>query len=87
MVRNLRRRVEALEKAWTAELNNRQAIAEKALNGLQPATLELFISAFGAEREGRVLSGDESAAKQAYAKAVSNECHWAGYSSAAGFES
>jgi phage terminase large subunit-like protein len=87
MMRNLLRKITALEKAQTAERDHRPSIAKSALSRLRPAELQQLISAFGAERAGRALSGNESAAKQAYTKALSRECHWAGYPSTAGFES
>lgn len=86
MMRNIRRRIEALESAWAAEHIRRQMIAKRALRWLQPAEIELLISVFGAEREDRDLSKDESAAKQSYARALSRVCCSAGYSSARGFE-
>lgn len=85
-MRNLRRRIEALEKARSTVRHDRQLIAKKALSWLWLPELERLISAHGAEREGRELSGEESAAKQAYTQALTRECRWAGYPSIAGFE-
>jgi len=76
---NLRRRIEALEKARTAACNDRQLIAKKALTWLWLPEREQLISAHGAEREGRELSEAESAAKMAYTEALIRECRFAGY--------
>ena len=85
-MRNLRRRIEVLERARSAARDDRQAIATRALNGLWQPQMEGLIGAFGAQREGRELSADESAAKQAYAEALTRECRLAGYASSEGFE-
>jgi phage terminase large subunit-like protein len=85
MIRHLRS-IEAMEKACAGVRDRRQAAVKRALDRLRPAELEQLISAFGAEREDRVLSGDESAAKQAYTKALSKECRRAGQPIAVGLE-
>ncbi len=86
MKRNMHRRIEALEKAAAADLKRRQKIAEAALDRLEDRHTEPFVSAFGADREGRALTGDESAARQAYRELLTQECRSNGYSSVAGFE-
>jgi hypothetical protein len=78
-MRNLRRRIEALEKARTAACSDRQLIAKKALAWFWLPEREQLISAHGAEREGRELSEAESAAKLAYTQALIRECRSAGY--------
>ena len=76
-MRNLRRRIEALQKVVSARRQVSQAISTKALDRLWLQDLELLISAFGADREGRTLSESELAARQAYKEAVERECQWA----------
>ena len=85
-MRNLRRRIEVLERARSAARDDRQAVANRALRRLRQPELEGVIGAFGAEREGRDLSADESAAKQSYTEALTRECRLAGYASSGGFK-
>jgi hypothetical protein len=60
-MRNLHRRIEALQRASSAACYDRQEIAKKALHSLWFSDVQCLISAFGAERDGRELSGDASA--------------------------
>ena len=72
-MRNLIRRIEALEKSTSALRQARQAMADQALETLSLQDLELLISAFGGDREGRALTQGESAARQAYGSALESQ--------------
>ncbi len=86
MLRNIQRRITVLEKAAVADLKRRRQIVESALRQLEDRHMEPLVIAVRAEREGRALSADESAAKQAYREVLTQECRSNGYSSVAGFE-
>jgi hypothetical protein len=70
----LSRRIGVLEKAAAALRRARQGSVEKALGKLSPADLEFLISSFGATRQGRSFSDQESVARQLYAEAVAKQC-------------
>jgi hypothetical protein len=61
---NIRRRLEALEKASTVQRDYGQAAVMKALESLGSEEVELLISALGAERAGRELDEPHSEARQ-----------------------
>jgi len=77
-MRNLGRRIEALERSQQAKGNKSLRIAEKAVGSLWPNDAEHLLQAYGAERMGRPLTEREANAKQSYAEAVERECRWAG---------
>jgi hypothetical protein len=84
-MRNLRRRIEALEKSRSVSHHGLQAIADRAVKGLRPDVLEPLISACGGDRAGRRLTEREAAAKRAYTEALERECQSAGFQSIRGF--
>src|SRR5216684_3678063 len=55
-MRNLRRRIEALERSNSANLGRYQAIAERAMGCLQPDDVESLLAAYGVECAGRTLT-------------------------------
>lgn len=73
-MRNLRRRIEVLEKSSQTVQDQRKRIIEGVLSRLDPTVAESLLSAFGAERVGRNLSDTEEAAKHAYLQALLQEC-------------
>jgi hypothetical protein len=77
----LSRRIEELEKAALAIRRDREFLEEQAMWDLTPDELELLISAIGAEKQGRPFNAAESAARQAYTRAVEAECRWSPLSS------
>jgi hypothetical protein len=83
-MRNLRRRIEGLEKSNAGKQHCLQAIAEAALEWLQPDLLEPFISAYGADRVGRRLTEREAVARRAFTGALERECQSAGLQSIQG---
>jgi hypothetical protein len=83
-MRNLRRRIETLEKSRSGQRDALRTVAEKALSGLWPNDLECLIAAYGADRVGRPLTECEAAAKRAYTEALERERRWAGLSSTTG---
>jgi hypothetical protein len=80
-MRNLRRRIEALERS---NLGRQQAIAERAMGFLQPDDVESLLAAYGAERVGRPLTECEEAAKLTYTEALDRGCRSAGLRAIAG---
>ena len=83
-MRNLRRRIEALERANSANLGRYQAIAERAMGCLQPDDVESLLAAYGAERVGRPLTEREEVAKRSYTEALGRGCQSAGLRPIAG---
>jgi hypothetical protein len=83
-MRNLRRRIEALERSTSAKLDHHQVMAARAMGCLQPDDVEALIAAYGAERIGRPLTEREEAAKRTYAEALSRGCRSAGLRPIAG---
>jgi hypothetical protein len=77
-MRNLRRRIETLEKSWRTKRHARQGIAEKAMSWLWPDDAEQLISAHGAGRVGRPLTEREVTARRKCTEALERECRWAG---------
>src|SRR2546427_13139991 len=77
-MRNLRRRIETLEKSRRAKCDLRQGIAEKAMSWLWPDDAEQLIRAHGAGRVGRPLTEREAAARRKCIEALERECRWAG---------
>ncbi|PWU05967.1 MAG: hypothetical protein C5B51_13290 [Terriglobia bacterium] len=75
-----------MERAVEASARERRGIANRALNGMQLPEMEALLGAIGAEREGRVPSALELAAKQAYEESLARECRHAGYASTKGLE-
>jgi hypothetical protein len=69
-MRNLRRRIEALERSNSANLGRYQAIAERAMGCLQPDDVESLLAAYGAERVGRPLTDREEATRRKYTDAL-----------------
>jgi len=93
MIHKLDRRIKALERAQLGRCNDRRLIAGNALSSAFSwhstsisRDLESFFSAIGAEREGRDLSEEESAARRAYEEALTRKCRTAGYPSSKGFK-
>ena len=78
IMRNLGRRIEALERSQQANGYRSLRIAEKAMGWLWPNDAEDLLQAYGAERMGRPRTEQEAKAKQSYAEAVERECRWAG---------
>jgi hypothetical protein len=83
-MRNLRRRIEALERSNSANLGRYQAIAERAMGCLQPDDVVSLLAAYGAEWVGRPLTDREKAARQSYTEAVERGCRSAGLRPIAG---
>jgi hypothetical protein len=83
-MRNLRRRIEALERSNSANLGCYQAIAERAMGCLQPDDVELLLTAYGAEWAGRPLTEHEEAAWRTYTEALERGCRSAGLRPIAG---
>ena len=86
IMRNLLRRIVALEKAGCATQHSLQAVAEAALVWLGSDDLELLISAYAADRVDRPLTEREAAAKHAFAGALTQQCQWAGLQAIRGFD-
>ena len=78
IMRNLGRRIEALERSQQAKGYRSLRIAEKAVGWLWRDDAEHLLQAYGAERMGRPLTEREAKAKQSYSEAVERECRWAG---------
>src|SRR5215467_2101841 len=77
-MRNIRRRIEVLEKATCAKRNLDLRIGERAMNSLRPSGAEDLLRSYGADRAGRPLTESEAEAKKRLAEAVAWECRWAG---------
>ena len=83
-MRNLRRRIETLERSNSASLGRYQAIAERAMGCLQPDDVVSLLAAYGAEWVGRPLTDREKAARQSYTEALERGCRSAGLRPIAG---
>src|SRR5262245_30090382 len=77
-MRNLRKRIEALQQTVMAKQRARQAILARALGMFSTAEVESLISASGADRQGRPLREREAGVRLAYRRAVEDECQRAG---------
>jgi hypothetical protein len=86
MTRNLRNRIQALERIRSAVLKDRQQIANGALSGLSLTTLELLYSGLAAPVVGRSPTSEENEARKEYMEDLTRDCRLAGYSSVEGFE-
>lgn len=73
---NLSKRIEALERIVLAVRRERHKMEERVLDRLSDDELVLTIDAYFAERDGRVLTEEESAALQSFRAAV-DKCHGA----------
>ena len=80
-MRNLRRRVEALEKSRRAKRHSHKRMAEETMGGLWPDDAEQLLRAYGADRVGRPLTEREAQARRSYAEAFERECQRAGFQS------
>jgi len=69
-MRNLRRRIEALERSRSVKVSVDQTIAECVLQSLRLSDVESLIAAYAAERAGRELTEGEAAAKRTYRKGI-----------------
>ena len=67
------KRIDALERRTAVIRRVHQRISELALGGLSEEHLESLISAYGADRQGRVLTEQEVAARAAYGAAFERE--------------
>src|SRR5206468_12754624 len=74
-MKRLRKRIETMERSTMSIRRAHQAIAHRALEQLSLAHLDLLISGFGADREGRSLTELESAAREAYVSALQRQYH------------
>lgn len=77
-MRNLRRRIEALENSSSGQRDALRNIGARAMGRLWPNQVELLVAAFGADRVGRPLTEPEASARRAYTEALERECRWAG---------
>ena len=77
-MRNLRRRIEALERSRLVKVRVDQTIAQRVVASLWLNDVESLIAAYAAERAGRQLSEGEAAAKRTYREALERACRWAG---------
>ena len=83
---NIRRRIEALQRATSDRRDDSKATANKALEWLGSEEVELLISAWGATRARPALSEYESPVRQAYTQALRREYQWARLVAARSFE-
>jgi hypothetical protein len=83
-MRNLRRRIEALERSNSANVGSYQAIAVRAMGCLQPDDVVSLLAGYGAEWVGRPLTDREKAARQSYTEALERGCRSAGLRPIAG---
>src|SRR5258708_10705044 len=77
-MRNLRRRIEMLEKSRCMKRDVHKGLAQKAMSWLWPVDAEHLIKAYGAGRMGRPLTEREVAARRTFTEALERECRWAG---------
>src|SRR5262249_3523474 len=75
-MRNLRRRIEALERSRLVKVSVDQTIARHVVESLWLNDVESLIAAYAAERVGRELSEGEVAAKRTYREALEREWRW-----------
>jgi hypothetical protein len=80
-MRNLRRRVEALEKSRRAKRHSHTRMAEEAMVCLWPDDAEQLLGAYGADRVGRPLTEPEAKARSSFAETFERECQRAGFQS------
>ena len=73
-MRNICRRLMALEKSAAALRVARRGLVEAALRKMSLESLEWLVVAFGADREGRPLNDAELMARQTYASELETEC-------------
>ncbi len=85
-LRNVEKRVAALEKLVPLRRQQDKKIVESALYSIRPDQWEGLILAKIADRDGRALTEAESAATQAYRSQLRCQCLNAGRRSAEGFE-
>lgn len=85
-MRNVRRRIEALERSNSANRGRQQAMAERAMKCLRHEDVESLVAAYGAERVGRPPTEREEAARRTYTEALGRECRSAGLRPIAGAE-
>lgn len=71
-LRNLRRRIEALEDQQLTQSAQRRHVAYIAWDSVSQNEIEALIGAFGAERKGRPLTPEEASAKEAYKKQLNH---------------
>jgi len=69
-----RQRVIALQDFVRLFEERTLSAAKLALSALSCGSLELLISGFGADRQGRPLTQDEKAARQTYSQALARKC-------------
>jgi acyl CoA:acetate/3-ketoacid CoA transferase len=74
-MRNLSKRIEALERIVLAVRRERHKIVQRALDRLSDDELVVTLDASLNEELGRVLTEEESAALQALGAAVDRGCH------------
>ena len=77
-MRTLRRRIEALEKANSADFDRQRAIANQALRSLSHDDLEALHAAYTAEELGQPVTDRQAAVRQAYVGALNRGCRSAG---------
>jgi hypothetical protein len=77
-MRTLRRRIEALERANSADLNRQRAIADQALTNLWPDDFGALHAAYTAEELGQPLTDRQAAVKRTYIEALNRKCRSAG---------
>jgi len=73
-MRNLRRRIAALETLRCVSRDRQQAIVKLTLDGLWLDSAESLLAAYGTDRTSRPHTEQEAAARQAFAKALQREC-------------
>jgi hypothetical protein len=73
-MRSLKRRVEELEKATLALQCYRESAVALAFVALKRDEVKPFLSSIEAQKEGRPLNAAESAARQAYTRALEANC-------------
>src|SRR6266542_671584 len=77
-MRNLRRRIETLEKSRRTKRHAHQGIAQKVMSWLWLDDAEQLIRAYGAGRVGRPLTEREAATRRRCTEALERECRWVG---------
>jgi len=77
-MRNLQKRMEALERIAAAKRQRLRSIACSTLRRASHVDSELLISAFGSDREGLPLSEAQLAARQRYMSALKTQYQQAG---------
>jgi hypothetical protein len=77
-MRTLRRRIEALEKANSADFDRQRAIANQALRSLSHDDTETLHAAYTAEELGQPVTDRQAAVRRAYVGALNRGCRSAG---------